>query len=196
MKNFIVLFLSVLLVCALVACGGNTSNTDSTIADYPYQAEFDDNGDILILAKSKEALDDFINQSIQNDIDSAFSDYEEVHSSDSNDALIIEKAEFDNGNDADSFSNVYVTVRNNSGKSGTLLNLNIDFIDENGDIISSTYPQYGSILDDGQACRMNALYEGIPYGIRIASADITTLPNENIIDVKFESPFIAINPEN
>lgn len=196
MKNFIVLFLSVLLVCALVACGGNTSNTDSTIADYPYQAEFDDNGDILILAKSKEALDDFINQSIQNDIDSAFSDYEEVHSSNSNDALIIEKAEFDNGNNADSFSNVYVTVRNNSGKSGTLLNLNIDFIDENGDIISSTYPQYGSILDDGQACRMNALYEGIPYGIRIASADITTLPNENIIDVIFESPFIAINPEN
>lgn len=196
MKNFIVLFLSVLLVCALVACGGNTSNTDSIIADYPYQAEFDDNGDILILAKSKEALDDFINQSIQNDIDSAFSDYEEVHSSDSNDALIIEKAEFDNGNNADSFSNVYVTVRNNSGKSGTLLNLNIDFIDENGDIISSTYPQYGSILDDGQACRMNALYEGIPYGIRIASADITTLPNENIIDVIFESPFIAINPEN
>lgn len=195
MKKFIALTLSVLLVCTLVSCGSQSS-TDATIVDYPYQAQFGDNGDILILAKSQKALDDFITQSVQNDINSAFSDFDEVHVVESDKALIIEKVEFENGKDSDSYSNIYITVRNNSGKSGTLLNLNIDFIDENGDIISSTYPQYGSVVDDGQACRMDALYKGIPYGVRIASADITTLPDENLVDVKFDTPFVSINPDN
>lgn len=197
MKKHIVLAVALVLTLFLTACSQESTPTPSgTTADYPYQAEFDDNGDILILAKSREALNDFIAKYAQNDINSAFSDFDEVDITESGKALIIEKAEFENGKDTDSFSRVYVTVRNNSGESVTLVNLNIDFIDENGDIVSSTYPQYGSVLDSGQACRMDALYEEIPYGIRIASANMRTLSGDKIIDVKFDTPFIAINPKH
>lgn len=193
MKRFTMVFIAVLLLFALSACG-NASSSDSLLSDYQYQAHIDNNDDILILAKTQKALEEFILQSTQNEIISAFSDLDESYEIKSNDVVSIEKVEFENGKSADSYSTIYVTARNNSGKSLKLLNLNIDFIDENGDITNSTYPQYGSVLDDGQACRIDALYKGIPYGIRIASASLTTLPDDNYINILFESSFIAINP--
>ena len=70
--------------------------------------------------------------------------------------------------------------------------------DKNGDIVSSTYPQYGSVVENGQACTMDVLFKGVPYGIRIASANITPMENNQTtndrIEVYFESPFVAVNP--
>lgn len=193
MKKYIILLLSCLCLFALASC----SNVDSNdkFSNYPYQAELDDNNDILILAKSEESLNDFINNIVYSEINSAFSGFEEADISESNDALTIESAEFENKDSDELFSTIYIKVRNNSGQSAILLNLNVDFVDENGDIVSSTYPQYGSVIEDGQACTMDVLFEGVPYGVRIASADITTVSDE-YIDVILETPFVAINPES
>jgi hypothetical protein len=200
MKKFAVLFLFALLVCTLAACDSSTNSTvsssaDSLFAEYPCQAEFDDNSDILILAKSEEAMNDFIDQTVQNEINAALPKSDEIDVMDSDDVLTVEKAEFKNREDANSDSEVYITVRNNSGKSATMLSINADFIDENGDVIDTDSRVYYSVLDDGQACKLTTHYsDGIPYGVRVASADVTTLPDENQINVRFSTPFVAINP--
>lgn len=193
MKKYIILLLSCFCLFALTSCSSVDSN--DKFSNYPYQAELDDNNDILILAKSEEALNDFINNIVYSEINSAFSGFEEADISESDDALTIESAEFENKDSDELFSTIYIKVRNNSGQSAILLNLNVDFVDENGDIVSSTYPQYGSVIEDGQACTMDVLFEGVPYGVRIASADITTVSDE-YIDVILETPFVAINPES
>ena len=71
---------------------------------------------------------------------------------------------------------------------------NVDFIDENGDVIDVTYPSYDSVLEPGQSCRIEALYDGIPYGIRVASANMFNSKGDEIINVKFDEPFVAKNP--
>lgn len=192
MKKNVLLLLSCLCLCILAACN-NSNGSKSISSDYPYQAKLDNNTDILILAKSKESLDDFMNNIVDNETNSIVSEFEEVDIQNSKDAIIVESATFDNKNIGEEFSTVLIKVRNNSGQSASLLDLYVDFIDKNGDIVSSTYPQYGSILEDGQACTMDVLFEGVPYGIRIASASITSVFDEHF-DVVFEKPFVSINP--
>ena len=202
MRKIAIAGLSGLILCSIAACGNTNQNTSnqnaSKYAAYPYEATIDDNNDILILAKNEEALNRFIDKSVSAEIDSTFSDFEQGTISESGDALVIENAEFENCTGSEEYSRVYIKVRNKSGKSGTILNLNVDFIDKNGDIVSSTYPQYGSVVEDGQACTMDVLFKGVPYGIRIASANITPMENNQTtndrIEVYFESPFVAVNP--
>ena len=207
MQKIAIAGLSGLILCSLAACGNanqnasnpNTSNQNaSKYAAYPYEATIDDNSDILILAKNEEALNRFIDKSVSAEIESTFSDCEQGTVLESGDALVIENAEFENCMGSEEYSKVHIKVRNKSGKSGTILNLNVDFIDKNGDIVSSTYPQYGSVVENGQACTMDVLFKGVPYGIRIASANITPMENNQTtndrIEVYFESPFVAVNP--
>ncbi len=201
MKKIKVSLLLLLCILVLVSCRDSGSTNESVYADYQFQATMDDNDEILILAKSESALNEFIQEIVSNEMNSDFSDLDQVYIHESSDALAVESAEFQNCDPSDPYdvySFVYIKVRNNSGQSGTLLNLNVDFIDENGDIIYSSYPQYGSIVEDGQACTMDVIFEGIPYGIRVASADITPMSNgytsDERIEVFFETPFIAINP--
>lgn len=197
MQKIAIAGLSGLILCSLAACG-NANQNASKYAAYPYEATIDDNSDILILAKNEEALNRFIDKSVSAEIDSTFSDCEQGTVLESGDALVIENAEFENRMGSEEYSKVHIKVRNKSGKSGTILNLNVDFIDKNGDIVSSTYPQYGSVVENGQACTMDVLFKGVPYGIRIASANITPVENNQTtndrIEVYFESPFVAVNP--
>lgn len=137
MQKIAIAGLSGLILCSLAACGNanqnssnqNTSNQNaSKYAAYPYEATIDDNSDILILAKNEEALNRFIDKSVSAEIDSTFSDCEQGTVLESGDALVIENAEFENCMGSEEYSKVYIKVRNKSGKSGTILNLNVDFL--------------------------------------------------------------------
>lgn len=204
MKKACILAVSLLLALALTACGNeketNTPSTDSTsaslTAEYPYQADLDGNSDILILAKSEEALNEFVvrnaQDKAQDKIDTALSDLDEVQSTKNSEAITIEKAEFEFSDT--SYTYIYLTVRNNLDESVSTIAPNVDFIDENGDVIDVTYPSYDSVLEPGQSCRIEASYDGIPYGIRIASANMFNSKGDEIINVKFDTPFVAKNP--
>ena len=148
MKKHLLLPLAVIPLLLLAACGSQPAAKDDLTAQYPYQAEIDGNKDVLILAKSEEALNKFVEEKAISSIDAALSGLEEVDIVQDSSGLSVEKAEFENANEKNPFSHVYITVRNNTGKPGTLVNLYVDFTDENGDILNTTYPQYSGVLED------------------------------------------------
>lgn len=192
MKKYVVLVAAFVLAITITACG---QNTNTAYSEYPYEATIDGNDEIVILGKTEQAISEFLVQLKSAEIDSALSGLDEIYITESDSALKIEKAEFENAESPGGFSSIYITVKNQSGEDGTLVNIIVDFIDENGNIMSTTYPQYTSVLEDGQSCRMQALYEGIPYGVRVASANMTSLSGNERIEVMFDEAFVAINPE-
>lgn len=192
MKTMLALVAALLLAVALTACGQSETGTYS---EYPYEATVNGNTDIIVLGKSEEAISQFLVGYQDAQINSSLSGLDEISINESDSALVVEKAEFENAETPDGFSKIYITVRNQSGEDGTIVNIIVDFIDENGDILSTTYPQYGSVLEDGQSCRMEAMYEGVPYGIRVASANMTSLSGNERIEVVFDKAFVAINPQ-
>ena len=86
------------------------------------------------------------------------------------------------------FASCDITFRNNSGQRIKIISLNVAYLNENGDIIESTYPQYPSSVADGQACALKVLYKEIPHSLQVASVSYYDM-KDNYEQLFFESPY-------
>lgn len=170
-------------------CSSNNSTTASnSYADYPYSATIDGIDNIIILGKTEDDISAFVgdystDSALSNDLSSSTGNHN--HNSDD---IIIESAT-PNGFDVSGWGSCDIVFRNCSGESLKLISLTVDYLDKNNTILESTYPQYTGMLNDGQACTLNVLYQEQPYALRVSSVNAHDM-EDNFIQIYFESPYV------
>lgn len=70
---------------------------------------------------------------------------------------------------APEYIDAYFTVKNNTGNDINTLTLNIKELDENGNIISTTHPQEGIVISDGQNVTISAVVKSDTYALQLDS---------------------------
>lgn len=107
----------------------------------------------------------------------------------SNDNIIVVESIEPYPMDSSGYASCDISFRNTSGQRIKTITLNVAYLNEKGDIIESTYPQYPSSVEDGQACVLEVLYEEIPHSLQIASVSYYDM-RDNYTQLFFESPYI------
>ena len=185
MKKRITIFLSVLFLVMLVGCSkANESNNipggDSVVTQKTYEVEID--GEVYY-ADSQEEIDEIINEHIYGDIDSVFD------SADSNGYIDTDETgkpmiEVESGKylgvSSGGYTEFYFKVRNVSDVAVHTISINIDILDEYGDIIDTTHPQEPSTLQPGQALIIDALTKNDRGGVSaiVSSYSLYTIDGE------------------
>lgn len=78
------------------------------------------------------------------------------------DALVVKEIQF-NGDDGFGFINYGINVQNNTEEIINTISLNVIYLDSNGNISGTTYPQEGSNVSPGQSIMMKGIEESGKY---------------------------------
>lgn len=175
----------------LMSCGGS-GETAKPADSYPYTATLDAYPGIAISAESEDVLNAFLNKVIQMDLNEAL-DFSDIFQEDrmATSDIEVEGIDFEYEPRLD-WTYVYIKVRNCSDQKFDVVSLNVDYVDQNGDIVKSGNDgQYHGILEPGQACNIEATYEGVlPYGVRVSSGWVA-YQDDFLADFELKEPFVA-----
>ena len=123
---------------------------------------------------------------IEKEVESSAVSREEETSSDK-EVIVVESTE-PHPMDNTGYASCDISFRNISGQRLKIISLNVAFLDENGDITESTYPQYPGSVADGQACALMVLYQEIPRAVQVSSVSYYDM-KDNYTQLFFETPY-------
>lgn len=123
---------------------------------------------------------------IEKEVESSAVSREEETSSDK-EVIVVESIE-PHPMDNTGYASCDISFRNISGQRLKIISLNVAFLDENGDITESTYPQYPGSVADGQACALMVLYQEIPRAVQVSSVSYYDM-KDNYTQLFFETPY-------
>lgn len=123
---------------------------------------------------------------IEKEVESSTVSREEETNSDK-EAIIVESIE-PHLMDISGYASCDISFRNISGQRLKIISLDVAFLDENGDITESTYPQYPGSVADEQACSVEILYQEIPRALQVSSVSYYDM-KDNYTQLFFETPY-------
>lgn len=199
MKKMIALLLTFVLCLSLCACSDKSNAVVTT--EKTYTVEIDGQ---VYHANSQEEIDKIINDHIYGDLnailDSGNSDGY-IDTDKTGKAMIdVESGKY-LGITSGDFTEFYFKVRNVSDVAVHTIGIDIDILDESGDIVDTTHPQEASTLQPGQALVIDAIIKNDRGGVAaiVSSYSLYTIDGEYAhgrVDnsAKVEFVDIAIEP--
>lgn len=178
MKKSFSLLLALVLCLSLCACSNKDDKIIST--EKTYQVEIDGQ---VYYADSQEEIDAIINEHIYGDInailDSGTSDgYIDTDKTGST-MIEVESGKY-LGISSGNYIEFYFKIRNVSDVPVHTISINIDILDEYGDIVDTTYPQEPSTLQPGQALNIDGIIKNDRGGVAaiVSSYSLYTMDGE------------------
>ena len=189
MRKFFLLICALLITSYLYGCSENDTAMPSNAATYNDNNEVNTD-DISIIPEQTADMDSDSNNSMYAETNKTeiVSEQDGDTTSLNKEAIVVEAIE-PHPMDGTGYASCDITFRNVSGQSLKIISLDVAFLDENGDIKSSTYPQYPSTVEDGQSCAIDVLYQEVPYSLQIASVSYYDM-KDNYMKVFFETPYV------
>lgn len=169
MKKQFAVFLCILLLAMFAGCSNSKedskTNDDTVVTSKTYEVEIDGQ---TYCADSQEEIDAIINEHIYGDLDAIFDSDNSSGYIDTDQTgkpmIEVESGKY-LGISSGDYTEFYFKVRNTSDIAVHTISINIDILDENGDIVDTTHPQKPSILQPGQAIIIDAIVKNDRGGV-------------------------------
>lgn len=190
MKRVAVILLGCILITTLLGCSNTSKDTETA---YMYMVEIDGQ---TYYAESQEEIDSIIDEVIYGDLNDILSNAGDFIDTDETGKPLIEiESGTYLGVTSGDFSEYYFKVRNISDEPVHTITIDVDILDEFGDIVDSTHPQESSTLQPGQALNIDCITANDRGGIAaiVSSYSLKTIDGDFVTGRITQSPKVEFN---